>query len=193
MMTADAGAVAGQFMGTGSCAPQDGGVGGTCVPNCNEGFQCQGGVCVLNGGGGPVQITLRWNTHEDLDLHVLEPLPNGGTCEIYYGDTNRPGDPSSCGAVGWLDLDSEPGCFYDYVDTENIIYSPANPAPCGTYTVWVNHYENCNASLAVVPFELEVRFAGMNVGICGAFQPTDLDWDDGNGSQSRFMMTFTVP
>src|SRR5438552_3788153 len=72
---------AGSYLGIGSCAPKDAGVGGSCVPNCSEGFNCQNGSCVLNGGNGPVQVTLRWNTLEDLDLHVSEPLASGAHCE----------------------------------------------------------------------------------------------------------------
>jgi hypothetical protein len=188
----DAGNGAGTYAGTGSCAPQDAGVA-SCMPNCAEGFHCQGGVCVLNGGGGPVQVTLRWNTLEDLDLHVLEPRPMGATCEIAYTDTNRPGNPSTCGALGSLDLDSEAGCSADGVSIENIIYPLGVQAPCGTYTVWVNHYAHCSPFPTVVPFELEARFGGLSVGMCGVFVPTDPDWNDGNATHTRQMMQFTVP
>ncbi|MBK7857417.1 MAG: hypothetical protein IPJ65_02090 [Archangiaceae bacterium] len=182
------------YNGIGSCAPQDAGVA-SCTPNCAEGFHCQGGLCVLNGGGGPVQVTLRWNTIEDLDLHLLEPRPGGATCEISYDDDNQPGNPSSCGAMGSLDLDSEAACPSppDNVNIENIIYPAGATAPSGTYTVWVNHYENCDTSLTMVPFELEVRFNGNLVGVCGVFVPTDSDWNDGDGTDTRFMMTFNVP
>jgi hypothetical protein len=182
---------AGTYTGAGSCAPQDGGVV-ACNPGCSEGFHCQGGMCVLNGGSGPVQVTLRWNTLEDLDLHVSEPLPNGGHCEIAYDNDNRPVGTSSCGARGSLDLDSEAGCSADGVSIENVIYPPG-VAPCGTYTVWVNHYLNCDMSLTMVPFELEARFAGMSIGVCGMFTPSDPDWNDGNQTMTRYMMTFTVP
>ena len=183
------------YFGLGSCAPQDAGVvGGSCVPNCNEGFQCLGGQCVLNGGGGPVQVTLRWNTTEDLDLHVSEPKPNGTTCEIDYTDPNNdPQDPSSCGALGSLDLDSEAGCAVDHVDIENIIYPPGSSAPRGVYKVWVDHYANCDPALTMVPFELEARFNGQSAGVCGVFVPTDSDWDNSNVTNGRYVMTFFVP
>lgn len=181
------------FNGTGSCAPQDAGVQ-TCTASCDEGFTCLGGVCVLNGGGGPVQVTLRWNDAEDLDLHLDEPLPNGGVCEIYYGDINSPADPSSCGAVGSLDLDSEAGCTYDGVDIENIIYSASKPAPKGVYTVRVDHYQNCDSTLKMIPYEVEARFDGMTVGLCGVFVPSDADWDNGGSAgDGRPVLTFTVP
>jgi hypothetical protein len=176
-----------QWNGTGSCAPQDGGAGGSCVPNCAEGFHCQGNQCVLNGGNGPVQVTLRFNLPEDVDLHVREPTATGGYCEIYY--TNRMG---SC--VGSLDLDSNPGCSIDNVDIENVIYPGGVQAPHGLYSVYVDHYRNCSTSVTAVPFEVEARFNGNTVGVCGLFTTNDPDWDDQGGANAgRLMMTFVVP
>lgn len=175
----------------GACAPRDAGPV-SCTVNCGDGFTCQGGTCVLNGGSGPVQITLRWNTSEDLDLHVDEPRPNGGTCEIYYGNSNRPTGTSSCGAVGSLDLDSNPGCSYDGVEIENVIYPPGT-APSGHYFVRVDHYANCSP-LTQVPFELEVRYLGYTVGICAVFLSTDGDWSASSGANGgRRIFDFTVP
>jgi hypothetical protein len=163
------------------------------MPNCAEGFHCQAGSCMLNGNTGPLQVTLRWNTLEDLDLHLLEPLKVvGATCEIAFTDPNVWGSPSACGAIGSLDLDSEAGCSHDGVSIENIIYPPAT-APCGTYTVWVNHWANCDPLLTAVPFELEARFGGVIVGMCGVFKPSDPDWNNHNTTQTRMMMQFTLP
>lgn len=186
---------AGTYTGIGSCAPQDAGTpGGSCVPACMEGFSCLSNSCVLNGGNGPVQVTLRWNTTEDFDLHLREPLGTGsGTCEIDYTDPNQPGDPSSCGALGSLDLDSEAGCSVDHVDIENIIYPPGSTPRSGVYSVFVDHYANCNPALTLVPFELEARFNGNTVGLCGAFQPTDPDWDNANATSGRPVLQFTLP
>jgi hypothetical protein len=182
----------GYWGGVGSCAPQDAGVS-TCNPNCRDGFHCLNGNCVLNGGSGPVQVTLRWNTPEDVDLHVDEPLPTGGVCEIYYGDPNRTGDPSSCGAVGSLDLDSNAGCGIDNVDIENVIYPPGT-APHGLYNVRIDYYENCEMSLQYLPFEVEARFNGNTIGVCGVFYPSDPDWSDsGAANAGRLVMSFVVP
>jgi hypothetical protein len=147
-------------------------------------------MCVLNGAGGPVQVTLRWNTPEDVDLHVEEPLPGGGSCEIWYGD--RTG--SMCGAKGSLDLDSNAGCSIDDVDIENVIYASGSTAPSGTYLVRVDYYENCDPSLTMLPFEVEARFNGHTVGVCGMFLPTDPEWSDfGSAGAGRLVMSFTVP
>lgn len=147
---------------------------------CREGFECFGGQCVLRGSHGPVQVTLRWTQPEDLDLYLVEPLPDGGECEIFYG---QPGDrdasvpfplpfplptPPSCGAKGWLDLDSNAGCNIDNVDIENIIYDPSVMLTRGRYTVRANYYQNCN-SPSSVPYEVEVRANGQTRYFCGSF------------------------
>ncbi len=178
------------------CVPRDAG-SASCVTECPGGFHCVNGSCVLNGGNGPVQVTLRWNTQEDLDLHLDEPTANG-VCEIYYGNTNNAdsGTGSSCNAKGILDLDSEAACPTppDFVDIENIIYPVAMAATSGTYTVRVDHYSNCNPALAVVPFQVEVRVNGVVSGICGQFAPTDPDWNNGGSAMGgRQVMTFVVP
>jgi hypothetical protein len=183
----------GTYNGIGSCAPQMT-MPQSCTPSCNEGFHCEAGGCVLNGGGGPVQVTLRWNLGEDVDLHVFEPLPAGGQCEIWYGDTNRPGDPSMCGAKGSLDLDSNAGCSVDNVDIENVIYPAGSIAPSGQYDVRVDFYENCDMSLSMIPYEVEARFNGNVIGVCGIFNKTDPDWSDsGSAGSGRLVMSFWVP
>jgi hypothetical protein len=86
-------------------------------------------------GTGDVQVTLRWASAADIDLHVTEP---DGT-EIWYGDTG----PSSTG--GQLDVDSNVGCEQE-ASVENIFW-PTGQAPSGTYSIEVNGYqvENCGS------------------------------------------------
>jgi hypothetical protein len=180
-----------------ACVPRDGGTA-TCTTECQRGFRCVGGQCVLNGSNGPLQVTLRWNTQEDLDLHLDEPLPDGGSCEIWYGDVNDVdgGNPSQCGAVGALDLDSEAACPSppDFVDIENIIYPAGSVAPSGTYNVRVDHYLSCDANLQAVPFQLEVRQGGNMIGVCGVFFPADADFSAGGAEGGgRPVFSFTVP
>jgi len=158
----------------------------TCNPNCPEGFACQGGQCVLRGASGPVQVTLRWDTDTDLDLHVLEPTANG-SCEISYSDPNRPlqAQPSSCGAVGSLDLDSNAGCALDHVNVENVIYPAGQPAPSGTYTVQVENFDACSVA-TTLPFEVTVRANGQVQVLCGVFAKN-------TAGQNKTVLTFTVP
>lgn len=160
-----------------------------CSGSCGEGFHCAGGQCVLNGGGGAVQVTLRWDQPEDLDLHVDEPTLSGGACEIWYGDANRPTGSSSCGALGSLDLDSNAGCSIDNVDIENIIYR-GSAVSKGTYTVRVDYFANCSATTPV-PYEVTVRANGATNTYCGSFLPSAAD--HGGAGSGVVVTSFTVP
>lgn len=84
-------------------------------------------------GTGDVQITLRWDSSADLDLHVTEP---DGT-KIWYQDKG----PTSTG--GRLDVDSNIGCDEE-VSVENVFW-PTGQMPLGHYTVEVNGFtvEDC--------------------------------------------------
>jgi len=139
----------------------DGGIhGGSCLPECDHGFHCESGACVLNGGNGPLQVTLRWGQDLDLDLHVVEP----GGCEIYYGHKT--------GCVGSLDLDSNAGCGLDHVDVENVIYPPADGGiapPIGTYTVRVDDWSECSVNMSI-PYQVIVRHNGVTDTYCQGFQ-----------------------
>jgi hypothetical protein len=191
----DAGLDAGAFGGNGFTGP-DGGpcipptAGAMCTVDCAPGFHCAGGICALNGNQGPVQVTLRWNTDEDVDLHLREPKAGGGFCEIYYGD--RQG--SNCGARGSLDLDSNAGCSIDHVDIENIIYDPDAGAPSGLYSVYVDHFANCDTATVYVPFQVEVRVHNSRWGYCGAFFSGGPGWSDGAGALGgQHVLDFVVP
>ncbi len=172
----------------GPCIQHDGGHT-PCTTECNPGFKCENGTCVLNGGTGPVQVTLRWDQPVDLDLHVDEPLPDGGSCEIYYGDSNNPVGNSACGALGSLDLDSNAGCSIDDVDIENVIY-PAGTPPSGTYVVRVDYWANCSIT-GTVPYEVQARANGTTVGYCGSFQASDAN--AGGAGAGVQVLTFVVP
>jgi hypothetical protein len=175
-----------------------------CTTECSRGFECINGQCVLRGSEGPVQVTLRFNQPEDLDLHVEEPLPDGGQCDIYYGDPSRPPDAgpvtfgmitippgplSRCGAQGWLDLDSNPACEIDNVDVENVIYPNGGIAPSGHYIVRVDYYQWCSAA-GPVPYEVEVRANGQTEYYCGQFDPNDSD--SGGENSGVTIAGFTV-
>jgi hypothetical protein len=188
----------------------DGGVTNRCLPvgpqnpmqcttECQNGFVCQGGQCVLRGSNGPLQVTLRFPVEEDLDLYVVEPLPDGGVCEIFYGQrgVNAPPPPfvppfpiPRCGAQGWLDLDSNAACRIDGVNVENIIYQPTFIPTRGRYVVRVNYFQNCGAS-SPVPYEVEVRANGQTRYYCGSFRPNQAS--RGAVGAGRFVADFTIP
>jgi hypothetical protein len=167
---------------TNRCFPSDAGARACNNGECPSGFECISGACFLRGKNGNIQVTLRWPLAEDLDLYVVEPLPDGGACEIFYGqpgarDASVPfplpfplPTPPNCGAIGWLDLDSNAGCNIDNVDIENIIYPPQTQVTRGRYTVRANYYQNCSGPSSV-PYEVEVRANGQTRFFCGAFTP----------------------
>ena len=150
------------------------------------GFRCVSGLCRLNGGASYLQATLRWDTSEDLDLHVIEPLVDGGTCRVFFGDESG----AQCGGRGSLDLDSEAACRRDGVDIENVIYPAGGTLVPGMYRVLVNHFSNCDAGTTYVPYQLEVRKGAELIGVCGVYRPTDPDW---NNDVDRTVLTVTVP
>jgi hypothetical protein len=79
-------------------------------------------------GTGDVQITLRWESSADLDLHVTE--PNG--TEIWYSDKG----PTSTG--GRLDVDSNVNCE-ENGSVENVFW-PEGQGPEGQFLVEVDGY-----------------------------------------------------
>lgn len=168
-----------------------------CTTSCREGFECVSGQCQLRGSGGPIQVTLRFNQPEDLDLHVVEPLPDAGTCEIYYAmPGNTPPPPimlpfpvRQCGAIGWLDLDSNAACDIDNVDTENVIYASGTAATPGTYIVRVVYYQGCSAT-GPIPYEVEVRANGQTRYYCNQFLPGQSN--GGNQGAGVTITSFTL-
>jgi hypothetical protein len=107
----------------------DTGVAPTPPPSASAGLigERGGGGQVL--GTGDVQITLRWDTAPDLDLHVTD--PNGE--EIWFENIR-----SSSG--GTLDVDDT-----EFEGPENIFW-PTGRAPRGDYTVDVVLFEGATAN-----------------------------------------------
>jgi hypothetical protein len=81
-------------------------------------------------GTGDVQVTLRWDTPVDLDLHVIDPLGE----EIYFNH-------SFSQSGGTLDVDANGGCDND-TPVENVFW-PTGGAPFGRYQVFVVFYQDC--------------------------------------------------
>lgn len=157
-----------------------------CVTECDQGFRCEQGQCVLNGGGGPIQVTLRWKGPVDVDLHLLDP----NNAETYYGEQNRPGDPSYDANRASLDLDSNAGCAIDNINIENMIFDAAAQPPAGTYKVRVDYFEAC-AVTNKIGYEVIVRVNGVESGYCGLFSPNDAD--QGQAGSGRQVATFQYP
>ncbi len=173
----------------------------SCTNECPKGFECISNICHLRGSTGTIQVTLRWSQPQDLDLYLVEPLPDGGSCEIYYGKPGvNPAPPiiplpfpipsSSCGAKGWLDVDSNRACTIDNIDVENIIYDAGLRPTAGTYEVRANYWQNCTGASST-PYEVEVRANGVTRWFCGIFNSNDAN--GGGAGAGVVITTFTLP
>jgi hypothetical protein len=80
-------------------------------------------------GTGDVQVTLRWSSSADIDLHVFEP---DGT-EIWFSE------PGPTASGGRLDVDSNVGCEQE-ASVENVFW-PDGRMPLGGYRVVVTGYQ----------------------------------------------------
>lgn len=84
------------------------------------------------GGRGTLKINLKWNTTDDLDLHVFD--PDG--YEICYKNKNH-----VCNGVkGQLDIDANACTPYSQTPQENIYWEEGKNAPIGKYKVQVVLY-----------------------------------------------------
>lgn len=91
---------------------------------------------VGNLGTGDVQVTLIWNSYNDLDLWVTD--PKGET--IFY-------DHPASASGGQLDVDANYNCVMNVTSNpiENIFW-PAGSAPLGTYSIGVKYYQHCSSA-----------------------------------------------
>lgn len=123
-------------------------------------------LSVQNVGSGDVQVSISWDTNDDVDLHVVDPFG----CEMYYGRKNCP--------PGWLDLDSNPACNIDGINNENVFWPPGQ-APNGTFIVRVDFWEDC---VQQGPnYTVTLHYCGDIEVIEGHFAPGT---DDGGGAGS---------
>lgn len=85
---------------------------------------------------GDVQISLSWNTIDDMDLHVSFTPGNGLVDNINW--TNRLGRLSN----GMLDIDMNANSgFLSAVPVENIFWPPQS-SPSGVFTVYVHFFRS---------------------------------------------------
>ncbi len=99
-------------------------------------------------GTGDVQITLIWNSENDLDLWVEDPQG----VRIYYG---APSSPSG----GQLDVDVNAACNNVVSQAVENIFWPHGGAPHGSYVILVNHYRQCTTQ-APTPFTIRLLVDG---------------------------------
>lgn len=99
------------------------------------------------GGRGTLKINLKWNTTDDLDLHVFDP----SGYEIYYSQREHECD----GVMGRLDIDANAGSPYTRTPQENIFWEEGKNAPIGKYKVQVVLYAKRD-NVAQIPFTVTV-------------------------------------
>ncbi|WP_159787359.1 YfaP family protein [Sodalinema gerasimenkoae] len=100
-------------------------------------------------GTGDVQVTLRWNSIDDLDLAVTD--PNGDTA--FFANPSIP-------SGGQLDVDSNAGCMSSFDNpVENVFWDSGN-APEGEYVATVSLFTRCNSDRNPIPFELSITLNG---------------------------------
>lgn len=99
------------------------------------------------GGRGTLKINLKWNTTDDLDLHVFDP----SGFEIYYGQKVHECD----GVIGQLDVDANAHNPYNRTPQENIYWEEGKNAPIGKYKVQVVLYTKRDV-VSQIPFTVTV-------------------------------------
>ena len=112
-------------------------------------------------GTGELQVSVSWDTPTDVDISLIEP---DGT-EIFFA---APQSPSG----GMLDLDSNPACFIDGVNNENITYEDGTP-PSGEYSVSVDYFSDCGV-LEPTSFVVTVRIGDSVETFSGTLVPADV-------------------
>lgn len=114
---------------------------------------------------GDLQISLSFDQHNDLDLHVVE--PDG--FEIYWNDTLSPNG-------GMLDLDANANCNYDSVNNENVIYNDSIPLGC--FKIYIHYYRQCIYGVNT-NFSVTALFNGEPVALIDGSNPYNGVFPDG--------------
>jgi hypothetical protein len=97
---------------------------------------------------GDIQITLKWDGINDLDLHVIEPSGE----RIYFQN-------KSTSSGGQLEVDANAACQTVMNNPVENIYWPSGRAPEGRYEVLVHYFSNCGDPYET-PFIVEVLVDG---------------------------------
>lgn len=127
---------------------------------------------------GDLQISLSFDQHNDLDLHVLE--PDG--FEIYWYDTISPNG-------GILDLDANANCVYDSVNNENVFY--LDSIPLGSFKVGVFYYKQCIPGVNT-NFTVTALFNGQPISLVSGNNPFNGVFPNGYEGYGIQAMSFDV-
>ncbi len=100
-------------------------------------------------GTGDVQLSLTWDSTDDLDLHVIDPSGE----EIFFAEPT-----SSSG--GALDVDSNAGCMSETTTPIENVFWPDGESPDGHYVVRVHFYGECGGDSSTQDFTVTTRIGG---------------------------------
>lgn len=100
-------------------------------------------------GTGPIQVTLSWNTIDDLDLYVTDPTQQ----TVFF---NNPAIPSG----GRLDVDANRDCVGATTSPVENVFWISTP-PTGLYIIDVRLFRRCSQVTAPIPFTVTVRRSGV--------------------------------
>ena len=104
------------------------------------------------GGRGSLKINLKWNTTDDLDLHVIDPEDNSLLAlQIYFNEKEQVCN----GVVGRLDVDANAFSPFTTTPQENICWEEGKDAPIGNYKIKVVLYSK-RSDAASIPFQVTV-------------------------------------
>ena len=98
---------------------------------------------------GDVQVTLRWDSADDLDLFVRDPA---GDQVSYFNPSIASG--------GQLDVDANAGCAERMAAPVENIFWPTNEGVPGDYVVTVDLFSRCEGSSGPINFTLSTLVRG---------------------------------
>lgn len=87
---------------------------------------------------GDVQVTLRWDTSDDLDLYVQDPFGD----EVYFGNP-------AIASGGLLDVDANAGCTQQMAAPVENIFWPTGGGKPGDYVVTVDLFSYCGDEVPI--------------------------------------------
>ena len=144
-------------------------------------------VALIAAGTGQLQVSLSFDNEKDVDLHLFE--PNG--THVYYGHSWSENG-------GELDVDSNASCYIDGINNENIFYGGESYVEPGTYTVYVDLYENCDETIAT-NFVVSAFYEGQLIAAQTGHNPVSGTFPVGEPSNYNNLenltpvMTFVIP